>query len=88
MSEHQKTLKIVKDLDRPAIEARLGAVRGAAQAAGLADLAALLAGFEGAPHDQIAQCVGNAQKWLAGTSAHGDLKAQLDLVELNLPNLT
>ena len=88
MSEHQKTLKIVTNLDRPAIEARLAEVRAAAQTAGLAELAALLGGFEGTPREQIAQCVGNAQKWLSGKSDHGDLKAQIDLVELNLKNLS
>ena len=88
MSEHQKTLKMVTTLNRPALEARLAEVRNAAQAAGLADLAALLAGFEGTSREQIAECVGKAQKSLAGKSGHGDLKAQLDLVELNLPNLT
>lgn len=88
MSEHQKTLKIVTNLDRPAVEARLAGVRNAAQAAGLADLAALLAGFDGAPREQIAERVAKAQKWLASKSGHGDLKAQLDLLELNLPNLS
>ena len=61
MSEHQKTLKIVTNLDRAAIEARLAEVRAAAQTAGLAELAALLGGFEGTPREQIAQCVGNAR---------------------------
>jgi hypothetical protein len=88
MSEHEKTLKIVTNLDRPAIEARLAGVREAAQAAGLAELAALLGGFEGSPREQIAKCVGDGQKWLAGKSDHGGLRAQLDLVELNLKNLT
>lgn len=87
MSEHQKTLKIVKNLDRAAVEARLAGVRDAAQAAGLAELAALLADIEGAPRERIAERVAKAQKWLAAKSAHGDLQAQLDLVELNLPNL-
>jgi hypothetical protein len=31
--------------------------------------------------------VRNALKWLAGKSEHGALAAQLELVEINLPNL-
>ncbi|KPK06032.1 MAG: hypothetical protein AMJ64_10190 [Betaproteobacteria bacterium SG8_39] len=87
MSEHQKTLKIVTNLDRAAIEAKLGDLHGAAQAAGLADVAALLAGTQGAPRAQLEQVVRAALKALAGVSGQAELKGQLELVELNLPNL-
>jgi hypothetical protein len=87
MSEHQKTLKIVTNLDRAAVEARLGELLGAAQAAGLADVVALLDGYAGAPRPQLEQKVRAAQKALVGVSGQAALKAQLELVELNLPNL-
>ena len=47
MATHEKTLKLVTNLDRKAIEERLAAVRNAAQSAGLADVAGLLSGLEG-----------------------------------------
>jgi hypothetical protein len=87
MSLHDKTLKLVTNLDRAGIEERLGQVRAAAQAASLADLAQMFAGIEGAPRAQLEQKVRNALKWLADKSEHKGLAAQLELVELNLPNL-
>jgi hypothetical protein len=87
MSIHDKTLKLVTNLDRAGIEERLGQIRAAAQTANLADLAQMLAGIEGAPRAQLEQKVRNALKWLADKSAHKGLAAQLELVEINLPNL-
>ena len=87
MSLHDKTLKLVTNLDRAGIEERLGQVRAAAQAASLADLAQMFAGIEGAPRAQLEQNVRNALKWLADKPEHKGLAAQLELVELNLPNL-
>ncbi|HZN85630.1 MAG TPA: hypothetical protein VFB53_02490 [Burkholderiales bacterium] len=87
MSTHDKTLKLVTNLDRAGIEERLGQVRAAAQAASLADLAQMFAGIEGAPRAQLEQKVRNAVKWLADKPEHKNLVAQLELVEINLPNL-
>lgn len=87
MSEHDKTLKLVTNLDRGAIEKRLAEARSAAQAAGLADLAKTLAGVEGAPRAQIEQKVKVALKSLAGKSDGKNIQALLELVEINLPNL-
>lgn len=87
MSSHDKTLKLVKNLDRGAIEKRLGEARSAAQAAGFSELAQMLAGIEGAPRAQIEQKVTSALKWLAGKPDHKGIGALLELVEMNLPNL-
>ncbi len=87
MSMHEKTLKLVTNLDRGAIEAKLGEVQGAAQQAGLADLAQMFSGIEGAPRAQIEQKVRNALKWLADKPEHKGIGALLELIELNLPNL-
>ena len=87
MSEYEKTLKLVTNLDRGAIEKRLVEARSAAQAAGFTDLAKMLAGVEGAPKAQIEQKVKGALKSLAGKSDGKDIQALLELVELNLPNL-
>jgi len=87
MSTHDKTLKLVTNLDRGGIEQRLVQIRGAAQSANLAELAQMLAGIEGAPRAQLEQTVRSAVKWLADKPAHKGLEAQLEVVEINLPNL-
>jgi hypothetical protein len=87
MSIHDKTLKLVTNLDRAAIEARLADVRKAAQAANLADVVGALAGFEGAARPQMEQKVRAAYKAVATNAEHKGLAAQLELVEINLPNL-
>ena len=87
MSMHDKTLKLVTNLDRAGIEARLVEVRDAAREKNLRELAALLDGIEGMPRAQIEERVQNALKSLRGNPGHGDLFALLELVDLNLPNL-
>lgn len=87
MSNHDKTLKLVTNLDRAAIEQRLVAVRNAAQASNLADLASLFNGIEGMPRAQIEAKIRSALKWLGDKPEHKNLAAQLELVEINLPNL-
>lgn len=87
MSLHDKTLKMVMNLDRPAVEARIAEVRKLAQASNLGELAAMFHGIEGVPRAQIETRVKNALKWLTGKREHQRLQALLELVELNLPNL-
>ena len=87
MSDTEKTVRLVRNLDRGAIEGKLAEVRNQAQAANLAELAAMFNGVEGMPRAQIEQKVKNALKWLADKPAHQKIAAQLELVELNLPNL-
>jgi hypothetical protein len=87
MSSHDKTLKLVTNLDRAGIESRLAEVCATAQSAGLADLAQMFAGAQGAPRAQLEQSIRNALKWLADKPDHKALAAQLELVEINLPNL-
>jgi hypothetical protein len=84
---YDKTLKIVTNLDRPAIESRLAEVRKAAQGAKLNELAGMFDGIEGMPRAQMEMRVRNALKWLADKPDHKNLFAQLELIELNLPNL-
>jgi len=87
MSSNDKTLKLVTNLDRGAIEARLAELRKAAEAKNLKDLAQLFQGIEGMPRAQMEQRVRNALKWLSDKADHQDLYTKLELVELNLPNL-
>ena len=83
----EKTLKLVTNLKRDAIEKRLGEARSAAQKAGLADVAKMLEGVEGGSKAQIEQKVKGALKSLAGKSGPSGVKDVLELIELNLPNL-
>ena len=87
MSTHEKTLKLVTNLDRAGIEARLVQVRDGAREKNLGELTALLDGIEGMPKAQLEERVQSGIKSLRGKPEHGALCALLELVELNLPNL-
>jgi hypothetical protein len=84
---NEPTMKLVTNLDRAAIEAKLREAAGDAQAAGLGELAKMFTGVEGMPKAQIEQRVNNAIKWLADKPQHMKLVATLDLVGMNLKNL-
>ncbi len=87
MAEDDKTVRMVTNLDRKAIEAKLAGVRAAAQAAGLAEVASMLAGVEGQPRAFIEGRVTHALHWLAEKPQHERIVAELELVEINLKNL-
>jgi ATP phosphoribosyltransferase len=85
--DEEKTLKLVTNLDRKAIEAKLAQVRTDAQSSNLKELADLFNGVEGMPRAQIEQKVKNALKWLADKPQHNRIASQLELVGINLHNL-
>ena len=87
MSSDDKTMKLVTNLDRKAIEGKLAEVRSAAQSANLKELAEMFAGVEGMPRAQIEQKVKSALKWLGDKPQHSRITSQLELIGLNLPNL-
>ena len=87
MAGDEKTLRMVTNLDRGAVEGKLAEVRKAAQASNLAELATMFAGIEGMPRAQMETRVGNALKWLADKPQHQKIAGILELVELNLKNL-
>jgi hypothetical protein len=82
-----KTVRMVTNLDRKAVEGKLAEVRSAAQSANLAELASMFQGVEGMPKAQIEQRVRNAIKWLADKPQHARISTDLELVEMNLKNL-
>jgi hypothetical protein len=86
-ADEETTLKLLTNLDRKAIEARLAQVRKDAQSANLKDLADMFNGVEGMPRALIEQHVRNALKWLADKPQLNRIASQLELVGLNLPNL-
>jgi hypothetical protein len=87
VSDQDKTVRMVTNLDRTAVEGKLAGVRQAAQQANLAELASMFTGVEGMPKAQIEQRVKNALKWLADKPQHQRMTADLELVEINLKNL-
>ena len=87
MSDTEKTVRLVRNLDRGAIEGKLAEVRAQAQSANLAELASMFNGVEGMPRAQIETRVASALKWLADKPQHNRIASQLELVGLNLPNL-
>ncbi|HEX7219614.1 MAG TPA: hypothetical protein VF280_10390 [Burkholderiales bacterium] len=87
MGDEEKTMKLVTNLDRKAIEAKLAQVRTDALSANLKELADMFNGVEGMPRAQIEQKVKNAIKWLADKPQLNRIASQLELVGLNLPNL-
>jgi hypothetical protein len=82
-----KTVRMVTNLDRKAIEGKLAEVHKAAQSSNLNELASMFQGVEGMPKAQIEQRVKNALKWLADKPQHARITTELELVELNLKNL-
>ena len=87
MSADDKTVRMVTNLDRKAVEGKLADVRKAAQAANLNELASMFTNVEGMPAAQIEQKVNNALKWLADKPQHNRIASQLELVGINLHNL-
>ena len=85
--DDEKTMKLVTNLDRKAIVAKLAQVRADAQSSNLKELADLFNGVEGMPRAQIEQKVKNALKWLADKPQHNRIASQLELVGINLHNL-
>jgi hypothetical protein len=85
--DEERTMKLVTNLDRKAIEGKLAQVRSDAQSANLKELADMFNGIEGMPRAQIEQKVKNALKWLADKPQLNRIASQLELVGLNLPNL-
>ena len=86
-TEEEKTMRLVTNLDRKAIEGKLAQVRADAQSANLKELADMFNGIEGMPRAQIETKVKNALKWLTDKPQHNRIASQLELVGLNLPNL-
>lgn len=87
MADADKTVRMVTNLDRKAIEGKLAGVRQAAAAANLGELAAIFERVEGQPAPQIAARVQKGLQYLADKPQHQRLVADLELVELNLKNL-
>ena len=87
MSEENETLRWPTNLDHAAIVERLVHVRALAQAAGLAEIAGLLAGVQDMPAGQVGASVISALTWIQDKTEHPTITSQLEMVAMNLKNL-
>jgi len=86
--ESEETLRWPTNLNRPAIEQRLAQARATAEKNGWADLVPLLSDLEGKPAAEIAKKVMAALDWLQTRPEQRAFTLQLQMVALNLKNLT
>jgi hypothetical protein len=85
-SHHDTTFELVTNLDRAGIEARLEEVRQTAESMLIADLAQPLTGIAGKSREELTARVRTAME-AARDAGQQQLLTQLEMVELNLPNL-
>ncbi len=86
--DQDKTVELVTNLDRPAIEEKLRQIVAEAKARQLDDIPTLLGDFAGMSRGELSKRVTLCLQALYGDSDHKALFTQLELVELNLPNLS
>lgn len=85
--EHESTLRFVTNLDRSGIEAQLSQVRQKAAERGLADLAAQLDGIAGKSRPELDALITACIKLAGQAAGNKALVDQLEMVQINLPNL-
>jgi hypothetical protein len=85
--DQDKTVELVTNLGRPAIEEKLGQIVAVAKAQNLEDIVTLLGAYGGMSQEDLRKRVGLCLHALSGSPEHKALFAQLELVELNLHNL-
>jgi uncharacterized hydantoinase/oxoprolinase family protein len=82
-----KTVELVTNLDRAAIEGILRQVATEAKAKGLDDIVTLLGDFVGMGRADLQKRIALCLESLSASPEHKALFTQLELAELNLPNL-
>ena len=85
--DQDKTVELVTNLDRAAIEEKLRQIVAAAKAQNLEDVVTLLGAYAGMSQEDLRKRVGLCLHALSGSPEHKGLFTQLELVELNLHNL-
>jgi hypothetical protein len=88
VSNDDKTVELITTLDRAAVEGILKQVAAEAKAKGLDDIITLLGDFVGMSQQDLKKRVALCLESLSASSEHRMLFSQLELVELNLPNLS
>ncbi|MDO8933325.1 MAG: hypothetical protein Q7U97_13100 [Rhodocyclaceae bacterium] len=85
--EHESTLRFVTNLDRSGIEAQLRQVMQKAADRNLPAVAALLATADGRSRQELDQLIVECVRLIRETPEHKALSDQLEMVQINLPNL-
>ncbi|HSO06474.1 MAG TPA: hypothetical protein VLW45_04510 [Pelomicrobium sp.] len=85
--KEETTLKLLTNLDRPAVERLLAEVRTLAAEQGMTDLADMFADVGGASRADLERKVNAAIQQLRGNDAAKLMSANLEMALLNLPNL-
>lgn len=87
MNNDDKTVELITNLDRAAVEGILQRVAAEAKARGLDDIITLLGDFIGMSQQELRKRVALCLESLSASPEQRVLFSQLELVELNLPNL-
>ena len=84
---HDNSVELVMNLDRAAVEDKLQQVVVHARSENLDDIVVLLGNFVGMSADELRKRVALCLESLSASPEHRLLFTQLELIELNLPNL-
>jgi hypothetical protein len=87
MTNDDKTVELITNLDRAGVEKLLQRVAVEAKAQGLDDIITLLGEFAGMGQAELRKRVALCLESLSASPEYRVLFSQLELVELNLPNL-
>ena len=87
MSNDEKTVELITNLDRAAVEGILKQVAMEAKAKGLDDIITLLGNFVGMSQPDLKKRVALCLEFLSASPEHRAMFSQLEVVELNLKNL-
>ena len=87
MSNDDKTVELITNLDRASVEGLLHGVAAEAKARGLEDIITLLGDFAGMSRGELQKRIALCLESLSASPEHRALFAQLEVAELNLPNL-
>ena len=85
--DQDKTVELVTNLGRSAIEEKLSQIVAVAKAQNLEDIVTLLGAYGGMSQEDLRKRVGLCLHALSGSPEHRALFTQLELAELNLHNL-
>jgi hypothetical protein len=87
VSNDDKTVELITNLDRAAVEGILKQVTAEAKAKGLDDIVTLLGNFVGMSQQDLRKRVALCLESLSASPEHRALFAKLEVVELNVKNL-
>jgi len=85
--DNDKTVELITNLDRAAVEKILQQVATESKARGLDDIITLLGDFVGMSGADLGKRIALCLESLSASPEHRAIFSQLELVELNLPNL-